>query len=136
MECVYCSFDTRVTNSRWQKRSNQIWRRRQCERCRAVFTTHEAVDLSKSFSVHYKGSVKPFLPDLLYTEVLLALQHRPNNYLEAREITNTIIQRLLKSPDEALFETTQISETSAGVLKRFDKRAWMRYVADHPSLQG
>src|SRR3989304_4690404 len=98
MVCAYCDNDTRVTNSRRQKRSNQVWRRRQCKVCNAVFTTLEAVDLPTTLIVDSRGRSEPFLPDKLYTEVLLALQDRKDCYVAAREVTNTVIKELLKLP--------------------------------------
>ena len=103
--------------------------------CKAIFTTHESIDLSNALLVDSGGSTKPFLPDLLFTEVLLAIQDRKNAYIEAREITTTVIQRLLKQSKKPSLTSKEISKTTADVLKRFDKRAWLRYVSEHPSLQ-
>jgi transcriptional regulator NrdR family protein len=72
---------------------------------------------------------------MLFTEVLLALQDRKDCYLAAREVTSTVIKQLLKLPNKPRIEPKQISEATAKVLKRLDKRAWMRYAAEHPSLQ-
>jgi transcriptional repressor NrdR len=118
-----------------QKRNNQVWRRRKCGFCKAVFTTHEAVDLSGALLVRSGASTTPFLPDLLFTEVLLALQDRRDSYMAAREVTNTVIKQLLKLPDNPLFEPRQISRVASKVLGRLDKRAQLRFVAEHPSLQ-
>ena len=131
MVCIYCGGKTAIKNSRFQKRNNQTWRRRQCLKCNALFTTHEAVDLSSSLLV---GS-KPFLQDMLFTEVLLALQDTPNNYIAAREVTNTVIQQLLRQSNKPAFEPKQISLATSKVLKRFNNRAWLRYIAEHPSVQ-
>lgn len=133
--CVYCGNKTHVTNSRLQKRSNQVWRRRQCQACRAVFTTLEAVDLPKTLIVDSKGRSEPFLPDKLYTEVLLALQDHKDCYEAAREVTNTVIKELLKLPAKPLFRPEQISRVAGDVLARLDRRAYLRYAAEHPSLQ-
>lgn len=135
MVCVYCEAKTQVRNSRLQKRNNQIWRRRQCEACKAIFTTHEAVDLRTTLMVDSGDSPRPFLPDRLFTEVLLALQDRKDCYTAAREVTNTVIKGLMKLPNKPLFSPTQISRGAADVLKRLDRRAWLRYVAEHPSVQ-
>jgi transcriptional repressor NrdR len=135
MVCIYCGHETSVTNSRLQKRNNQVWRRRQCEACKAIFTTHEAIDLTSALLVDSRGSAQPFLPDLLFTDVLLALKDRKDTYLAAREVTSTIIQKLLKNPQKPLFLPRTISKTTAEVLKKFDKRAHLRYVSEHPSLQ-
>jgi transcriptional repressor NrdR len=135
MVCVYCGHETKVTNSRRQKRNNQVWRRRKCAVCKAVFTTHEAVDLPGTLLVQSGASTKPFLPDLLFTEVLLALQDRKNCYIDAREVTNTVIKQLLKLPENPLFAPRQISQAASKVLGRLDKRAQLRFVVEHPSLQ-
>lgn len=135
MVCIYCGGQTHVTNSRSQKRNNQIWRRRHCRLCKAIFTTHEAIDLSSSLLVDSGASPRPFLPDMLFTEVLLALQDRKDCYIAAREATSTIIKNLLKLPDKPLYPPAAISRATGDVLKRLDKRAWLRYVSEHPSLQ-
>ena len=79
--------------------------------------------------------MKPFLPDLLFTEVLLALQDRKQPYEAAREVTSTVIKNLLKLPDKPLFQPSQISRETAVVLSRLDRRSWLRYAAEHPSVQ-
>jgi transcriptional repressor NrdR len=135
MVCIYCGAKTQVSNSRLQKRANQVWRRRFCSRCKAVFTTHESVDLSSTLLVDSNGSMKPFVPDMLFTEVLLALQDRKDCYLAAREVTNTVIKQLLKLAEKPVYKPKQISSAAGAVLKRLDKRAWLRFAAEHPSLQ-
>lgn len=133
MNCIYCGGDMDVVNSRAQKRSNQVWRRRRCKSCGAVFTSHEAIDLSRALVVD-SGRPTPFITDMLFTEVLLALQDRKDCYLAAREVTSTVIRDLLKLPNKPQIDPKQISQATAKVLKRFNRRAWLRFVAEHPSL--
>jgi transcriptional repressor NrdR len=135
MVCIYCGGETKVTNSRLQKRSNQVWRRRECLVCQSVFTTHESIELESALSVETNGQNGPFLPDLLLKELMLALQDRKDVYTASREVLATIVNKLLALPQKPLFKPTDISKTTAEVLKRFDKRAYLRYVAEHPSLQ-
>ncbi len=135
MVCVYCGAATQVINSRLQKRNNQVWRRRKCQKCHSIFTTHELPELEKIFQVDKNGALVPFSADILFTEVLLALQDRKNCYSEARELTGTIISKLLHTSRDFILSAEQISRISAEVLKRFNRRGWLRYVAEHPSLQ-
>jgi transcriptional regulator NrdR family protein len=72
---------------------------------------------------------------MLFTEVLLALQDRKDCYLAAREVTSTVIRQLLSTQAKPRIEPKQISQTTAKVLKRLDKQAYLRYLAEHPSLQ-
>jgi|SRR5579862_9648841 len=135
MVCVYCGSETKVTNSRLQKRNNQVWRRRQCVVCQAVFTTHESIELESALSVDKKGRSEPFLPDLLLKELMMSLNHRKDVYTASRELLGTVVRRLLSLTQKPLYKPADISKTTAEVLKRFDKRAYLRYVSDHPSLQ-
>ncbi len=133
MVCLYCGGETKVSNSRRQRRNNQIWRRRQCLSCGAVFTTHEAIELESALSVQKSGQLSPFLPDLLLNELMLALKHRPDAYTASREVLGTIVKRLLALPQKPVFATSDITRISTEVLKRFDRRAYLRYSADHPT---
>ena len=132
MNCLYCGSGTSVSNSRLQRRSNQVWRRRICKKCKAVFTTHEAVDLASTLLVDETNAPNPFQSDILYTEMVMAMSHRKNAYIDAREATNTVITRLLELPGKPLYSRNQISLVATDVLKKLDHRAYLRYSADHP----
>lgn len=135
MMCLYCGGETKVTNSRHQRRNNHVWRRRQCLTCNSVFTTHESVEISSSLSVRQADTLVPFLPDLLLKDLMLALQDRKDAYTACGEILSTTVRNLLKLPQKPVYSTSDISKTTADVLKKFDKRAHLRFVAEHPSLQ-
>lgn len=133
MVCMYCGGKTRVFNSRRQSRNNNVWRRRRCLSCGAVFTSVEAPDLTSSLSVNRLGVYEPFQPDFLYSELLIALKGRKDRYIAARELSNIIIRNLIKD-EGAAFTPQQINQAASKVLKRFDKRAYARYEAEHSSL--
>jgi len=135
MVCIYCGNQTKVTNSRLQKRNNQVWRRRECLVCHAVFTTHEAIELESALSVSLNGQFSPFMPDLLLKELVLVLKDRKDVYTASREVLGTVVAKLLALPQKPVFEPPDISKTTSEVLKRFDRQAYLRYAADHPSLQ-
>jgi transcriptional repressor NrdR len=135
MVCIYCGGETKVINSRLQKRNNQVWRRRQCLVCGAVFTTHEQIELQSSLSVICDGRNTPFEPGLLRKELYEALSHRKDVYAASEELLGAIVRKLLALPQKPMFKTSDISKITGGILKRFDRRAYLRYLADHPSLQ-
>lgn len=134
MVCIYCVGETKVVNSRLQRRNNQVWRRRECIACQSVFTTHEAVELESALSVIKNGRNEPFLGDLLLKELMMALQHRKDVYTASREVLGTIVRKLLSLPQKPVFKPIDIASATSDVLKRFDHRAYLKYLADHPSL--
>lgn len=135
MVCPYCLAETQVINSRPQKRNNQVWRRRRCVTCGAVFTTHEAIDLSSSFSVSKGGKTAPFMADKLFKDVMDKLKGNQRPYETAREITATITHKVLKDASNGLISSQAISRVAAVTLKNFDHQAYLRYIADHPSAE-
>src|SRR3982750_2177743 len=98
MVCIYCGGETKVTNSRLQRRNNQVWRRRQCLACQSVFTSHEMVELESALSVSQDGKNAPFLPHLLLKELMMAMQHRKDVYTASGEVMATIVRKLLALP--------------------------------------
>jgi transcriptional regulator NrdR family protein len=93
------------------------------------------LELESALSVDNRGQLELFQPDLLLKELHYALRDRKDVYTASREVLATIIQRLLKQPQKPIFKPTDISKTTAAVLKLFDRSAYLRYLAEHPSVQ-
>ncbi len=132
MVCIYCGADTGVTNSRPQKRQNNIWRRRQCSDCGAVFTTSESPDLLKSLVVNRGKSLQPFSRDKLFLSINDSLKHRKTATSDATALTDTVIGRVYPLISSGSLNAQDIAKTAAQVLKRFDKAAATYYQAYHP----
>lgn len=124
---MYCSHDLFVTNSRPQRSRNQVWRRRRCTACQAVFTTVEALDLSKAVTVHGL----PFSRDKLYISIYEACKHRQAAAQDAAGLTATIINRLLPAIIHGQLEAPTIVAVAGDVLRRFDAAAAVHYQAYH-----
>lgn len=133
MQCIYCGSDTKVNNSRLQKRLNRVWRRRECTQCRAVFTTEEAVELSGSIVVRSNTKkVQPFSRDKLFASLLHALGHRQTAVADAGALTATIIAKLLLATTNAAVTPQEIVIIAHETLERFDMAAATQYKAYHP----
>lgn len=130
MVCIYCSSKTSVVNSRRQKRSNKIWRRRQCLKCQAIFTTSESVDLDKSLVITSNSQYKPLKRDKLFVSVYDSLRHRKTALNDATALTDTIINRLY-ARHSAQIEKNDVIKIASEVLKKFDKAGYVYYTAYH-----
>ena len=138
MVCIYCGGETQVANSRHQRRLNQVWRRRECQNCHAVFTTEESADYSASIVVRHpatpvnpKATQAPFSRDKLFTSVLRAVGHRQSPLEDASALTATITAKLLKAAPGASVSPTDIITITLETLKRFDTAAAVQYQAYH-----
>lgn len=132
MVCVYCTADTKVVNSRHQRRLNSIWRRRVCIACRAVFTTREEPELKTSFSVsdHASNKLEPFLSEKLFLSIYDCFRHRPTALSDAAELTKTVVASL-PFPSEKPISAADITQATYSVLHRFDPLAATLYKAYH-----
>lgn len=132
MVCLYCSSPTRVINSRPQKRLLQVWRRRACTKCSAVFTTNESIDLATSLAVRGTGTtIRPFSRDKLLVSILQAVGHRKQPVADAAALTATVTAKLLHGTQTAALSHNDITHATLKTLQHFDTAAAVQYAAYH-----
>jgi transcriptional regulator NrdR family protein len=132
MVCVYCSGATHIVNSRAQKRSNSVWRRRKCRDCGLIFSTEESVQYENIWLVvDPSGSYSPFSLDRLQMSLYRSCQHRQVALKDAAALTRTIIQKLRPKFSDGLISSQTIAQVSQVALNRFDRAASVNYGAYH-----
>ena len=132
MVCIHCSGDTQVTNSRHQKRTNQIWRRRQCVICKSLFTTQETADFDTAWRVRdLTGRLQPFSRDKLFLSLFVSCQHRKTALKDAGGLSATVIAKLQSIAKESIIDRRDIIQIATLALNRFDKAASTHYQAFH-----
>lgn len=133
MVCIYCGAPTQVINSRVQRRLNNIWRRRKCKVCAAIFTTEERAALHASLMVALPaGRLAPFSRDYLFTSVHDSCRHRPSAIDDATSLTQTIITSLVRAQHNGIVTLEDIARATHALLQRFDPAAATVYAAYHP----
>lgn len=130
MNCPYCNADSKVTNSRLQKRTNSVWRRRQCLSCRAIWTTSERLQGSGTFKVDVGGTLVDFHTELLLISLYESLKHRKTPAIDAQYVFSTVLEQLQKT-NKPVFPSSLIAQSSYKVLKNYDKLAAELYKAMH-----
>jgi len=132
MVCVYCSSATKVTNSRLQKKANQVWRRRACTSCRAIFTTLEAVEATQALRFQHQKRSEPFSRETLLLSIYASLKHRKTAVTDATALTGTIVSKLYPMISNAALRREDVVHQATEVLQRFDPVAATHYKAFHP----
>jgi transcriptional regulator NrdR family protein len=133
MVCVYCGSATSVVNSRPQKRANQVWRRRKCQQCQAVFTSIEAIDATQALRLRRKMRFEPFSRDALLLSIYDSLRHRSTATTDATALTTTVLNIVFPLASDAVLERDVLVEATGQILERFDAVAATHYRAFHPT---
>jgi transcriptional regulator NrdR family protein len=134
MVCIYCGSQTKVTNSRTNKRYKRVWRRRMCLKCKSIISTYETVDYSRSLLVIKTNKIfEPFVRDRLFVSIYKSCGHRKNVTEDSSALTDTVIVDLINLMKvSGKIERVNIIETTDKVLSRFDKASSVQYRAYHP----
>jgi transcriptional repressor NrdR len=132
MVCIYCGGDTQVTNSRLQKKSNQVWRRRKCQACQGLFTSIEAANLPSSLLFKRdEEHLGPFQRDILLISIYESCRHRKQAVEAATALTDTVLGKLRHKVKDASLKRQDVIKVTADVLKHYDKAAYTSYLAYH-----
>lgn len=131
MVCIHCHSETRVINSRLQKKANQVWRRRKCTKCSAIFSTSEVVQYELTWLVRSSGSLTPFNRDKLLLSIIASIQHRPTALEDASALTETVMNKLLFSATAGVIDARTIAHIVQVALNRFDRAASVHYQVFH-----
>ena len=132
MVCYYCHSETQVTNSRYQKRANRVWRRRRCLQCGNIATTLESLDYASSLSFRgAEGRLEPFLRDKLFMSLYASLQHRQTALRDATSLTDTVLAKLHVCMHDGAIDRLMLITHIIAVLRRFDKASAVHFDAYH-----
>ncbi|HWB38647.1 MAG TPA: hypothetical protein VG604_00190 [Candidatus Saccharimonadales bacterium] len=115
-----------------QHKANQVWRRRQCLNCQAIFTSLESPDYFTAWLVKTtNGKYLPFDRDKLLLSLYTACEHRPTALGDSRALASTVIQKLQPAVVDGHLAAETIIRSAQVTLNRFDKAAAVRYAALH-----
>jgi transcriptional repressor NrdR len=121
-----------VANSRLQKRSNTIWRRRKCLNCGNIFTTHESIALQAALMVKKRSDrLEPFDRDKLFLAIYESCKHRPKAIGDASDLTEIIISNMLTNRTNGIIAISEVVAAAHTALLRFDKTSAAIYAAYH-----
>ena len=135
MHCPFCSSaGTRVVDSRLLGDGDQIRRRRECQSCRARFTTYETAELSLPRVVKSNGRRESFSDEKLGTGILKALEKRAVPLVEVENVVNKV-KRLIRESGEREIESELIGERVMEELRALDQVAYIRFASVYRSFE-
>jgi len=130
MVCIYCKKNTVVTNTRPQKNSNSVWRRRLCLNCRAIMTTRESMVLNNLILVKKDFQLEKFNDRKLFLDIYQSLDHLDNQIEVSDYLTNIIINKLIQRLKSPQITSNEIMNIVTIVLTRYDKLAAKKFITN------
>src|SRR5581483_1993043 len=129
MVCIYCGSLTRVTNSRHRRQTAQIWRRRACTACGAIFTSTESVDYQKSLVLEMADkSLRSFKREKLFLSVYKSCEHRKMALDDATALTDTVIAKVIQAgTKKSTISAQKLAELVHDTLKNFDTASAVQF---------
>jgi transcriptional repressor NrdR len=135
MHCPFCTHsDTRVIDSRLLGDGDQIRRRRECQSCKARFTTYETAELSLPRIIKNDGRRETFNDEKLRRGVVKALEKRPVP-MERVENSFNQIKRRIRETGEREIDTVRIGELVMDELRGLDQVAYVRFASVYRSFE-
>ena len=129
MNCPFCNTsDTQVLESRVVSDGQAIRRRRECNKCKKRFTTHEEVKKSVLWVIKKDGRREPFDREKVKRGILRSIEKRPVSLDLVEETVNDVERELLKALKEEV-PSKVIGNIVLKRLKKIDKVAWLRFAS-------
>ena len=135
MHCPFCQAqDTKVIDSRLVGDGTQIRRRRECELCRARFTTFETADLALPRIIKSDGERQPFNGTKLKAGMLRALEKRPLSSEEVDAVFGNVLTQI-RQLGEREIPSRMLGEIVMKSLKSVDQVAYVRFASVYRDFQ-
>lgn len=135
MYCPFCNAnDTKVTDSRLMRETNQVRRRRECLICRERFTTYETAELALPSIIKRDNRRDAFSEDKLRAGILRALEKRPVSLEQIESSISHIIHKARASGEREI-PSKQMGEWVMEELRSLDQVAYVRFASVYRSFQ-
>ena len=135
MHCPFCQAqDTKVIDSRLVGDGTQIRRRRECELCKARFTTFETADLALPRIIKSDGERQPFNGTKLKAGMLRAPEKRPLSSEEVDAVFGNVLTQI-RQLGEREIPSRMLGEIVMKSLKSVDQVAYVRFASVYRDFQ-
>ena len=140
MICPFCGHsETKVIDSRDTQDGKAIRRRRECEKCKARFSTYEEMEIMKLTVVKKDGRRVDYNRSKIEAGIRKAIEKRPVTDEQVEKMMNEIEYKI-NSHESCARENCEITSKEIGKivlekLKEIDDVAYMRFASVYKSFK-
>lgn len=134
MFCPFCSHsETKVTDSRDTNDGKAIRRRRECEKCKARFSTYEEVELLSLSVIKKDGRKEEYDKNKIKSGIMRALEKRPVSEEKIEKLLGDI-EYEIQSREKCEITSKEIGKIVLEKLKDTDDVAYLRFASVYKSF--
>lgn len=134
MKCPFCeNLDTSVVDSRDAEDGKVIRRRRECDQCKARFTTYERPELTDILVLKRGGEKENYQREKIELGIKKALEKRPIDNQKVEEIVDTIESEIF-AKNKNIISSREIGCLVIEGLEAVDKVACLRFLSVYRSF--
>lgn len=134
MICPFCGYsETKVVDSRDTNDGRAIRRRRECEKCKARFSTYEEIEITRLIVIKRDGNRVEYDQNKLISGLKKALEKRPVNEEKFDKILSDI-EYSINSKGKSEITSREIGKIVLEKLKKVDDVAYLRFVSVYRSF--
>jgi len=129
MKCPYCRHETTsVINTRGTTHDTQIWRRRRCTHCQAIFTTYERPDLGHIKVRKKSGQKERYSRAKLFAGIYNSHLSSPDKETAVDQLTSRI-ESLILDLQKKEIDSKELASLVLHELARSSPVAFARFLA-------
>ena len=133
MICPFCSHTkSKVTDKRGS--SEDIRRRRECLKCKKIYTTYEKIERSGIYVIKKDGRREKFDKEKLQRGIEKAFEKRPVSIEKISKMINEIEETIRKKGKKEISGSI-IGNLVSKRIKRLDKIAYIRFASVYRDFQ-
>lgn len=128
MKCPFCNYEeTRVIDSRDTNDSRTIRRRRECEKCKARFSTYENIEILNRLVVKRDGSKEPYQRE----KIEEGIKRATNKRIQGENLKQLIdeIETKINCLEKEEISSKKIGTIILEKLQKKDQVAYLRFAS-------
>lgn len=134
MRCPFCNYeDTKVIDSRETQEGRAIRRRRECDKCKARFSTYEEIEIFRLLIVKKDGRTEEYDRNKIEKGLSRAFEKRPAAEEKIERILGEI-EYVLHKKHVSEISSREIGSLVMEKLKEVDDVAYIRFASVYKSF--
>lgn len=135
MLCPFCNNkETKVVDSRDTNDNRAIRRRRECEKCKARFSTYEEIEIMRLMVVKRSGEKEEYDQEKISKGIEKSLEKRPVSQERKAKLLSDIEYSIHTKSEKGEIDSKDVGKIILDNLREVDQVAYLRFASVYKSF--